>query len=262
MSTVTPLLNRAATALERRPGTAIEGRSVAAASNSTRYDRLLSILSKSLARSREEIASDARRTIEECYGEMTSLFTSSDDGDGVTQLVDILLGKLDGAHDRLGADLRRSSSSVSASSYSSTQLEKLLERRDIRRSLRRIEKVIDRVEADEREFEEVDAADRESARDAIRSARSSRASPTSGKRRRVLPHESIGMRAYEMKLEYQQSLEMELNEIEGDNARLERELEDGWGEWGEIVEEVKAALDVMEKLGEENDDRAGDIVRK
>ena len=232
------------------------------ASNATRYDRLLSILSKSLARSREEIASDAPRTIEECYGEMTSLFTSSDDGDGVTQLVDILLGKLDGAHDRLGPDLRQSSSSAPALSYSSTQLEKLLERRDIRRSLRRIEDVIEKVEADEREFEEVDAADMESARDAIRSARSSRASPTSGKRRRVLPHESIGMRAYGMKLGYQQSLEAELKEIEGENARLERELEDGWGEWRGIVEEVKAALEVMEKLGEGNDYCEGAVVRK
>ena len=110
--------------------------------------------------------------------------------------------------------------------------------------------------------EEVDAADMESARDAIRSARSSRASPTSGKRRRVLPHESIGMRAYGMKLEYQQSLEAELKEIEGENARLERELEDGWGEWRGIVEEVKAALEVMEKLGEGNDYCEGAVVRK
>ncbi|KAL3809373.1 hypothetical protein ACHAXA_004376 [Cyclostephanos tholiformis] len=259
MSTITPLQNRAAAALERRPETAIDEKSVTAVSTLTRYDRLLSILSKSLSRSRDEIASDAPRTIEECYGEMTSLFTSSDDADGVTRLVDILLGKLDGVHDRLGPDLRRSTSSTS--SYSQTELEKLLERRGIRRSLRRIEDAIYKIEADEREFEEMDALDRESAKDAIRSARSSRASPTSGKRRRVLPHESIGLRAYGMKLEYQQSLEAELGEIEGENARLERELEDRWGEWRGIVEEVKAALDVMEKLGEGND-RADDVVRK
>ncbi|KAL3775142.1 hypothetical protein ACHAW5_010330 [Stephanodiscus triporus] len=244
---------------ERRSGTTSEVKSGAAAT-STRYDRLLSILSKALTRSRDEIASDASHTIEECYGEMTSLFTSSDDGDGVARLVDILLGKLDGAHDRLGPDLRRSSSSSSSSA--STQLEKLLERRGIRRSLRRIEDAIDAVEAEEREFEEADAADRVSAKDAIRMARSSsRASPTSGKRRRLLPAECIAMRAYGMKLEYQRSLESELEGVEGENARLERELEDGWGEWQRIVEEVKGALDVMEKLGEV-DDSAGDVVQK
>ena len=259
MSTALPQ-KRAAAARERRPGTTSEGVSGTAAVTSTRYDRLLSILSKSLSRSRDEIASDAPRSIEECYGEMTSLFTSSDDGDGVTRLVDILLGKLDGAHDRLGPDLRRSSSASTTSSTSTTQIEALLERRDIRRSLRRIEDAIAGIEADERDFEEADAADRDSAKDAIRAARSSRASPTSGKRRRILPHESIGMRAYGMKLEYQRSLESELGEIEGENRSLERELEDGWGEWRGVVEEVKAALDVMEKSG--GGDCAGDVVRK
>ena len=115
MSTALPQ-KRAAAARERRPGTSSEGMSGTAAATSTRYDRLLSILSKSLSRSRDEIASDAPRSIEECYGEMTSLFTSSDDADGVTRLVDILLGKLDGANDRLGPDLRRSSSASTTSS--------------------------------------------------------------------------------------------------------------------------------------------------
>jgi hypothetical protein len=127
--------------------------------------------------------------------------------------------------------------------------------------LRRIEDAIAGIEAEERNFEEADAADRDSAKDAIRAASSSRASPTSGKRRRVLPHESIGMRAYMMKLEYQRSLESELGEIEGENRSLERELEDGWVEWRGVVEEVKAALDVMEKSGG-GDDCAGDAVQK
>jgi hypothetical protein len=82
---------------------------------------------------------------------MTSLFTSSDDGDGVTRLVDILLGKLDGAHDKLGPDLRKSTSiSSTTSSSSSTQFEKLLHRQVIQQILQSIEDAIDAVEADER----------------------------------------------------------------------------------------------------------------
>jgi len=118
----------------------------ASSTSSKRFDRLLTILSKSLTRSRDDVASDAPHTIEECYGEMTSLFTSSDDGDGVTRLVDILLGKLDGAHDKLGPDLRKSTSiSSTASSSLSTQFEKLLHRQEIQQILQRIEDAIDAV---------------------------------------------------------------------------------------------------------------------
>ena len=215
------------------------------------------ILSKSLTRSRDYVASDAPHTIEECYGEMTSLFTSSDDGDGVTRLVDILLGKLDGAHDKLGPDLRKStsiSSTASSSSSLSTQFEKLLHRQDIQQILQRIEDAIDAVEADELDFDETEAADRDSAKDAIKAARMSRTSPNSGKRKRVQPADSLRIRAYAMKSEYQQSLAEELEEIEREKAQMEKELQEGWEEWGKVVEEVQLALDVMEKLGEGGDD--------
>ena len=155
---------------------------------------------------------------------MTSLFTSSDDGDGVTRLVDILLGKLDGAHDKLGPDLRKSTSiSSTASSLLSTQFEKLLHRHDIQQILQRIEDAIDAVEADERG-------------------------------ERVQPADSLRIRAYAMTSEYQQSLAEELEEIEREKAQMEKELQEGWEEWGKVVEEVQLALDVMEKLGEGGDD--------
>jgi len=35
---------------------------------------------------------------------------------------------------------------------------------------------------------------------------------------------------------------------------MEKELQEGWEEWGKVVEEVQLALDVMEKLGEGGDD--------
>ena len=229
----------------------------ASSTSSKRFDRLLTILSKSLTRSRDDVASDAPHTIEECYGEKLSLFTSSDDGDGVTRLVDILLGKLDGAHDKLGPDLRKftsSSSTTASSSASSTQFEKLLHRQDIQQTLQRIEDAINTVEAEEREFEETEAADRDSAKDAIKAARMSKMSPNSGKRKRIQPADSLRIRAYAMKLEYQQSLVEELDEIEKEKTRMEKELQEGWEEWGKAVEDVKTALDVMEKLGEGGDD--------
>ena len=227
----------------------------ASSTSSKRFDRLLTILSKSLTRSRDDVASDAPHTIEECYGEKLSLFTSSDDGDGVTRLVDILLGKLDGAHDKLGPDLRKftSSSSTTASS-SATQFEKLLHRQDIQQTLQRIEDAINTVEAEEREFEATEAADRDSAKDAIKAARMSRMSPNSGKRKRIQPADSLRIRAYAMKLEYQQSLVEELDEIEKEKTRMEKELQEGWEEWGKVVEDVKTVLDVMEKLGVGGDD--------
>ena len=57
-----------------------------------------------------------------------------------------------------------------------------------------------------------------------------------------------------MTSEYQQSLAEELEEIEREKAQMEKELQEGWEEWGKVVEEVQLALDVMEKLGEGGDD--------
>ena len=147
-----------------------------------------------------------------------------------------------------------SSSTTASSSASSTQFEKLLHRQDIQQTLQRIEDAINTVEAEEREFEATEAADRDSAKDAIKAARMSRMSPNSGKRKRIQPADSLRIRAYAMKLEYQQSLVEELEEIEKEKTRMEKELQEGWEEWGKAVEDVKTALDVMEKLGEGGDD--------
>lgn len=217
-------------------------------SGSERYDRLLSVLTKSLAQSRDRIASDAPRTIKESYGDMTSLFTSSEDGDGVSSLVDLLLGKLDSVHDRFGSER----SPMSGNNL--TILERLLEERNILGVLRRVEAAIEEVERDEREFDEAEEADRTSAREAIRVAKSTRVSP-SGKKRRVPPAENIGYRAYRLKVEYQQSLAKELEEIEKENKSLEEELEKKWREWQENIRGVKAALDTMDALGGDGAER-------
>jgi len=38
-----------------------------------------------------------------------------------------------------------------------------------------------------------------------------------------------------MTSEYQQSLAEELEEIEREKAQMEKELQEGWEEWGEVV---------------------------
>jgi hypothetical protein len=76
----------------------------------------------------------------------------------------------------------------------------------------------------------------------------------SGKKRRVLPAESIGYQAYRLKLEYQQSLERELKEVGAENEKLENELQSGWTMWEKNLEGVKSALNVMDTLVGGGDD--------
>ena len=215
--------------------------------STTLYDRLLSIVAKSLAQSREKIASEAPQTIKESYGEMTSLFTSSEDSDGVSSLVDLLLGKLDSVHDRFNSEKLPSGSSTSSSS-SLTQLEKLLQQQNIFEVLQKIEMAISSVETEERQFAEAEEADKNSAKDAIKAAKSTRFSP-SGKKRRVLPAESIGYHAHKLKSEYQQCLAKELEEVERENQKLEGDLKSKWVEWQESVGGIKAALGALDEVG-------------
>jgi len=212
--------------------------------NNTRYNRLLSILAKSLTQSREKVASDASQTIKESYGDMTSLFTSNEDSDGVSSLVDLLLGKLDSVHDRFNSE--------KIPGTSLTQLETLLQQQNIYEILQKMEHAIDEVETEEREFNEAEEADKNSARDAIKLAKSSRISPSGGKKRRVMPAESIGYHAHKLKLEYQQSLLQELENIEKENDMLEEELKSKWEGWQSNVEGVKDALDTLDTLGNDN----------
>ncbi|KAL7525894.1 hypothetical protein ACHAWF_001557, partial [Thalassiosira exigua] len=213
----------------------------------TRYNGLLTILAKSLSRSREKIASDAPEIIKDCYGDLTSLLTSGDDedGDGVSSLVDLLLGKLDGVHDRFG-----SSGDGSTHPAPSTRLGELLRRHDIREALRRLEASVEEVEREEREFEAAEAADRASAREAIGAAKSTTRVSPGGKKRRIPPAETVGYHAHRLKLEHKHSLERELEEVQGENDRLEEELKSKWGEWHEGVGGLKGALKVLDDLGE------------
>ena len=217
------------------------GAAAAGSGCSTRYARLLSIISKCLVQSRDRIATDAPATIRDAYGEMTSLFTSDDeDGDGVSSLVDLLLGKLNGVHDRLTAERLPGSGR--------TRLEQLLEENDVKNLLSRVERSIEEVEEEERLFNEAEEADKSSAREAIRAARSTRVSP-GGKRRRVLPSESIGYHAHRMKAEYQDGLKKELDEVSAENDRLEAELKSRWDEFQEKLDALRGSLGTLEELG-------------
>ncbi|KAL9188088.1 hypothetical protein ACHAXT_006466 [Thalassiosira profunda] len=206
--------------------------------DSALYRSLLSIVAKSLAASRQKVADGAPATIRESYGDMTSLFTSGEDGGGVSSLVDLLLGKLDSVHDRFSPE------SASAPS----KLEELLQKQDILPVLCKIEAAVAAVEKEERDFAAAEEADRQSAKEAIKLAKSTKVEPD-GKKRRVMPAESIGYHAHKLKAEYQASLAKELEEVQRENATLEGELKEKWGEWEAGLAGVKGALASMETLG-------------
>ena len=67
-----------------------------------------------------------------------------------------------------------------------------------------------------------------------------------------MPAESIGYHAHKLKLEYQQSLLQELENIEKENDMLEEELKSKWEGWQNNVEGVKDALDTLDTLGNNN----------
>lgn len=207
----------------------------------TRYNRLLSILTKALTQSREKVASEASQTIKESYGDMTSLFTSAEDSDGVSSLVDLLLGKLDVVHDRFNSEKTATSST---SSEKMTQLDKILHDQHIQEILTKLEVAISTVEAEEEAFKTAEETDKKLTKDAIKLAKVSTriTSPTTNKRTKISPGESIGYTAYQMKLDYQNTLLKELDSIEKENELLEGELKNMWVEWQDNVEKVKGSL--------------------
>ena len=144
-------------------------------SSSQRYTKLLSVLTKSLQQSRDKIESNAAPLIKEIYGDMTSLFTTGDDDDngsdgGVTQLVDLLLGKLDTVHDRFTVDKSEVHNNNNNNNNSMTKLESILEQQQIQQLLQSVESAIARVDMDELNFQQEEAADKLSAEEAVQKA--------------------------------------------------------------------------------------------
>lgn len=218
---------------------------------SQRYTKLLSVLTKSLQQSRDKVESIAPQLIKEIYGDMTSLFTTGDEDNdneetdgGVTQLVDLLLGKLDTVHDRFTVD-----KSSTDNSSSMTKLESILEQRQIQSLVQRVEIAIDHVERDERNFEQAEAADKQSAEEALRKAQTLRVNTTTGKLRKVNADEFVGYHSNKKKEEYLQVLQKELEEATRENEEMEGMLKERWGEWEKNLGEVKGVLGLLTQLG-------------
>lgn len=177
---------------------------------------------------------------------MTSLFTSSEDDDGVSSLVDLMLGKLDSMSYRLLNEKVGSSSDGSSSLPPSTRLQKILEQQNIFQLLEKLESATNQVKREEQEFNDAEVYDKTSAREAIKLAKCTKVSPSIQKKRRVLPAESIGYHSHKLKLEYQQSLLQKLKDVENENKALEEQLKNNLVEWKLNVEGVKTALETME----------------
>ncbi len=218
--------------------------------SSQRYNRLLSILNKSFSQSRTKIESDGPALIKEVYGDMTSLFggdndndNNNDNDDGVTQLVNLLLGKLDTVHDRFKDE----------TTTSVTNMEKLLSQHHIQSLLSRVEMAIDKVEKADEEFNRVEEADKKSALAAVESARTG-----SGNAQKFTEYYT-----YQLKQEYLNMLQGELDVVTSDNEKMDNELQEKWGEWMENLREVKNALELLTQLGssvgndDEDDEKEG-----
>jgi len=201
--------------------------------SSQRYNRLLSILNKSFSQSRTKIESDGPALIKEVYGDMTSLFGGDNDNDnnddGVTQLVNLLLGKLDTVHDRFKDE----------TTTSVNNMDKLLSQHHIQPLLSRVEMAIDKVEKDDEEFNRVEEADKKSALAAVESAR------TGGSNAQKFTE----YYTYQLKQEYLNMLQGELDTVTSDNEKMDNELQEKWGEWMENLKEVKSALELLTQLG-------------
>lgn len=205
-------------------------------SSSQRYNRLLSILNKSFSQSRTKIEVDGPALIKEVYGDMTSLFggdndsdNNNDDDDGVTQLVNLLLGKLDTVHDRFKDE----------TTTSVNNMEKLLSQHHIQPLLSRVEHAIDMVEKADEEFNRLEEADKKSALAAVESAR------TGGSNAQKFTE----YYTYQLKQEYLNMLQGELDTVTSDNEKMDNELQEKWGEWMENLREVKNALALLTQLG-------------
>jgi hypothetical protein len=214
-------------------------------SSSQRYNRLLSILNKSFSQSRTKIESDGPALIKEVYGDMTSLFggdNDNDNDDGVTQLVNLLLGKLDTVHDRFKDE----------TTTSVNNMEKLLSQHHIQPLLSRVEMAIDKVEKADEEFNRLEEADKKSALAAVESAR------TGGSNAQKFTE----YYTYQLKQEYLNMLQGELDTVTSDNEKMDNELQEKWGEWMEDLKEVKNALALLTQLGssvgnDEEDEKEG-----
>ncbi|KAK1743535.1 hypothetical protein QTG54_006156 [Skeletonema marinoi] len=210
--------------------------------NSQRYTKLLSVLTKSLQQSRDKVESEAAHLIKEIYGDMTSLFTTGEDDDGVTQLVDLLLGKLDTVHDRFNVEKSSSSSNM-------TKLESILEEQQIQQLLQRVETAIERVEMDEQNFQQDEAADKQSAEEAVKQAHTLRVDSVAGKLRKMTADQFAGYHSHKKKEEYFESLQKELGEVTKENDEMEAALVEKWEEWQKNLGDVKGALGVLQQLG-------------
>lgn len=211
----------------------------------SRYQLLLSVIEKSFTQSHQSIANDAHSTIVNSYGDLTSLFASDNDDNGIETLTTLLMGTLERIHD--------SFMSTATSESSSSLLRKLLQEQNILELLQKVETCIDAVDKDDEDWEKKEKWDAQSAKEAVDTARlpvtfTNQNGSNIGKRKLVLPAELLGYHAYQLKLQHHQKLLKEISEVRESNEKLQQDLADKWEEWNGEVERVKDIVNVLDKL--------------
>ena len=214
-------------------------KTMASPTDQNRSSLLLTTLSKSLSDTRSRISTSAPATVREAYSDVASFFSSDEDDSGVNTLVSLLLSKIDKINECTEASL-----------------DDLLKQHEIYSLLQRVEDSINHVDAQQKEFEEKDEADRASTLAAISSAKTQQVTTSSvdekEKKKRIYPGEYIGYHAYKLKEGHKMTLMKELEEMEKENDEMEKRLEQMWKGWNESVKELEG---VVGKMGEMSAER-------
>ena len=157
--------------------------------SSVRYGKLLKVLNTALLESRRKF--NTEEAIKECYGDDASMFDDSGDGSGGQS---VLASAIDAMVDQVNEKVRNS-------------IVGYLEQEGIEKKLASVETIINRLDANDDEQKQADAADRQSARDALASVRLPKD---------VLPAELMRYQSYKL-------MENERNALLEEIAKVEEE---------------------------------------
>ena len=157
--------------------------------SSVRYGKLLKVLNTALLESRRKF--NTEEAIKECYGDDASMFDDSGDGSGGQS---VLASAIDAMVDQVNEKVRNG-------------IVGYLEQEGIEKKLASVETIINRLDANDDEQKQADAADRQSARDALASVRLPKD---------VLPAELMRYQSYKL-------MENERNALLEEIAKVEEE---------------------------------------
>jgi hypothetical protein len=172
-----------------------------------RYEQLLTGIDKALQESRSSF--NTEKAIEECYGEDASIF-----GNATLQKL------MDGVIDRVNTK-------------SKGEMLEFLKTQDVGNKLKNIEDLIHLFETQEKEAQEQESSDRESARQALQNAKLLKG---------MTPQDIVNYHAYQIIQKERNSLEAEIVAVGEESHRMEQQI-------AEAEQTVKETIAKVETVG-------------